>query len=176
VAFLLLASASVVTTTKRRNKGDYFKTPRAKASKCRHLARPAADEVCLLCLGDEARQAQRTQLGQTAMSEPKLTLLTATQSLTASLWFVRAVRPMGRSAPLQVLPLPGSARASDYPNGRRRRGCELLRRSQGVGCPTWFPVYQCIKPKFYRHAAGCFAAVYALADITLGQNIAESNP
>ena len=36
---------SVVTATKRRNKGDYFKTARAKASKRRHLARPAADEV-----------------------------------------------------------------------------------------------------------------------------------
>jgi hypothetical protein len=30
----------VVTATKRRNKGDYFKTAKAKASKCRHLARP----------------------------------------------------------------------------------------------------------------------------------------
>jgi hypothetical protein len=41
----IAASASVVTATKRRNKGDYFKTARAKASKRRHLARPAADEV-----------------------------------------------------------------------------------------------------------------------------------
>ncbi|HZN30308.1 MAG TPA: hypothetical protein VFB88_13200 [Xanthobacteraceae bacterium] len=32
----------------KKNKGDYFKTARAKASKCRHLARLAAYEACLL--------------------------------------------------------------------------------------------------------------------------------